>query len=1194
MDTQESLLFPMGLFSPFPQPSSDKRHSGATEPIASPLPEGEIEQFFTYAGNPLAIIRFDGSLQQINPAFRNLFKNFQLEITSSWFDLIHPSDRATVLEQWQALIQSGGAGQIESRLGNQGSLNHSVGETVSDRWFAWQMTPMVEQQLVYIVGQDISQYQRAETELRQREERWVLALDERKALEAALQQANQELERRVAERTDQLQQANAALTEREALYRTLAQHIPNGAVLLFDRDLRYLLVEGDGLKQVNLDRSNLVGKTLSAAFPPDVCAAIEPYYRATLAGQSMAYEMPFQDQIYEVHTVPIHNEQGEIFAGMVLTQNITDRSRSEVLLATQNYILELITAGACLSEVLETLAQLIETQSNEAICSILLLDDTTNKLYMAASPSLPQSLCYDLADGVLGNSIDTICGTVAHTHQAVIVSDIDAEDRWAASRMLLQQYNLKACWSTPILDSQGRVLGTFALYYRTPRQPDATEQRLITIASHLAGVAIERQRSGAALKQREDQLRLITETIPQQVWTATPDGHIDYYNQRWCEFTGKAVEQLQNDGWTEIVHPDDLAQITQTWAASVKMGTEYQAEARLRAANGEYCWILGQARPLRNQQGQIVKWYGTNTDITDRKQAEASLQESEQRLQAILNQSEAVIYLKDTEGRYLLVNRQYEMLCQQTQAQQGQTNDAGRESEATDLFWSHDRDVLEAGTPLKFEERLYLPDGVHTYLSVKFPLVNVDGIPYAVCSIATDITDRKQIDLERERFAEQSYGLLQQEQTARAQAEQANRIKDEFLAVLSHELRTPLNPILGWSKLLQNRQLSPDKVQQGLEAIERNVKLQAQLIDDLLDISRILRGKLVLEMTPVDLADPIAAALETVRLAAEAKAIQLTTQFDAPIQRVFGDTGRLQQVMWNLLSNAIKFTPQGGKVTVRLSVPSELAASEPHALLAPSSPSSPDSLPSPLESLEQKPPTCQIPFVRIQVADTGKGISPKFLPHVFEHFRQQDSSTTRQFGGLGLGLAIVRQLVEAHGGTISVESAGEGQGTTFSIYLPLMLMAERANDRQPSGQTAPNLQGVRVLLVDDDVDTQALIAYLLEQQQLCVTPVSSALEALAALERLSFDVLISDIGMPGMDGYTLMRRLRTLPDRQSSNLPGIALSAYASDTDQQQALAAGFQQHLAKPLALETLTQAIAALVKPSGTLASPIPQNCI
>ena len=311
------------------------------------------------------------------------------------------------------------------------------------------------------------------------------------------------------------------------------------------------------------------------------------------------------------------------------------------------------------------------------------------------------------------------------------------------------------------------------------------------------------------------------------------------------------------------------------------------------------------------------------------------------------------------------------------------------------------------------------------------------------------------------------------------------------------------------------------------------------------------------------------------------------------MQRVFGDTGRLQQVMWNLLSNAIKFTPQGGKVTVRLSVPSELAASEPHALLAPSlpdSPDSPDSLPSPFDSLAQKPPTCQIPFVRIQVSDTGKGISPEFLPHVFEHFRQQDSSTTRQFGGLGLGLAIVRQLVEAHGGTISVESAGEGQGTTFLIYLPLMLMAERANDRQPSGHTAPNLQGVRVLLVDDDADTQALIAYLLEQQQLCVTPVSSALEALAALERLSFDVLISDIGMPGMDGYTLMRRIRTLPDRQSSNLPGIALSAYASDTDQQQALAAGFQQHLAKPLALETLTQAIAALVKPSGTLASPIP----
>jgi PAS domain S-box-containing protein len=1066
--------------------------------------------------------------------------------------LVAADDRAAVLTQWQGFIQSGSAGQIESRM---------VSQNGNCCWFSWQITPVLEQQLVYALGQDISQYRQPETELQQ---------------QTALLQANQDLEQRVTERTAQLEQANTALTEREALYRSLAQHIPNGAVLLFDRDLRYLLVEGDGLKLVNLDRSTMVGKTLFEVFPPDVCEAIEPYYRATLAGQSMVYEVPFQQQIYEAHTVPIQNEQGEIFAGMVLTQNITDRSRNETLLATQNSILELLTTGASLSEVLETLAHLIETQSNEAICSILLLDSDENVLRLATCPSLPQSLYSDLAAGLPVEPIDTICGTAAYTQQTVIVPDIDAESRWTTATALLRKYNLKACWSTPILDRQGRVLGTFALYYRTPRQPNAAELRLITIASHLAGVAIERQRSGAALKQREDQLRLITETIPQQVWTAMPDGQVDYYNQRWCEFTGKTVEQLQNDGWASIVHPDDLPIVVERWSRSVQTGSEYQAEARLLAANGEYRWILGQARPLRNAQGQIVKWYGTNTDITERKQAEALLQESEQRLQAILNQSEAVVYLKDRQGRYVLVNRRYELLRQQMQLQE-ETDPATREPKpnepkSIDLFWSHDRDVLETGVPLKFEERLYLPDGVRTYLSVKFPLISTEGTPYAVCSIATDITDRKQIELERERYAEQSYQLLQQEQAARAQAEQANRIKDEFLAVLSHELRTPLNPILGWSKLLQNRHLSPDKVQQGLETIERNVKLQVQLIDDLLDISRILRGKLMLEMQPVDLSEPIAAALETVRLSAEARAIQLTTQFDAPLQRVFGDPSRLQQVMWNLLSNAIKFTPQGGKVTLRLSILSERSTSEPRAAF-----SQPNLL---TMATRNEQPACRIPFVRIQVIDTGKGISSEFLPHVFEHFRQQDSSTTRQFGGLGLGLAIVRQLIEAHGGTVSVNSAGEGQGATFSIDLPLLLTAEGASDRHFVDQAAPNLQGIQVLLVDDDPDTQALIAYLLEQQQISVTPLSSALEALAALERSSFDVLISDIGMPDMDGYTLMRRIRMLPAHRGGNLPAIALTAYASDADQEQALTAGFQKHLAKPLALETLTQAIGELVK--------------
>lgn len=387
--------------------------------------------------------------------------------------------------------------------------------------------------------------------------------------------------------------------------------------------------------------------------------------------------------------------------------------------------------------------------------------------------------------------------------------------------------------------------------------------------------------------------------------------------------------------------------------------------------------------------------------------------------------------------------------------------------------------------------------------------------------------------------------LKQSEERFRQQAKalaEANQLKDEFLAILSHELRTPLNPIIGWVQMLRNHRVAADKTDYALGTIERNAKLQAQLIDDLLDISRILRGKLRLNFVPVDLVQVTEAALETIHLAAQAKHLRIETRLESRGRFVAGDAGRLQQVMWNLLSNSVKFTPEGGTVTVSLRY----------------------------EGLQ----------AQLTIHDTGKGISPEFMPHVFEYFRQADSSTTRKFGGLGLGLAIVRHLIEMHNGTVEVQSFGEGQGTTFTVTLPLMTTNSEITGEPVLVAEEHDLQGVRVLVVDDEKDNLELIAFILEAAGATVTAVRSAQEALASLIEQTPDILISDIGMPTMDGYGLLEQIQKQSSQQLKQMPAIALTAYAGDVNREQALAAGFQAHLSKPVEPRELVAAIAELTQ--------------
>ncbi|MDZ7954778.1 response regulator [Nostoc sp. DedQUE09] len=525
-----------------------------------------------------------------------------------------------------------------------------------------------------------------------------------------------------------------------------------------------------------------------------------------------------------------------------------------------------------------------------------------------------------------------------------------------------------------------------------------------------------------------------------------------------------------------------------------------------------------------------------------RKQAEESLQKSEAKYRRIVDTSYEGIWMIDSQTRTEFVNQRIsQMLGYPAEEILGRSifdfmdlADDIADKEKLEWFKGEESDLKEG--------RLRCQDGsyIWTLISAR-AILNQQGECLGAIAMLTDITDRKRTEEERDR-------LLQLEQKARAEAEAANRIKDEFLAVLSHELRSPLNPILGWAKLLQSRKFDEASLNKALKTIERNAKLQAQLIEDLLDVSRILQGKLSLNMIPVDLVSTIEAAMETVHLAAEAKTIQIETMLDPTVGKVLGDPARLQQVFWNLLSNAVKFTETEGKVSVRL------------------------------ERIEAQ--------AQITVSDTGKGIHPNFLPYVFDYFRQGDSTTTRKFGGLGLGLAIARHLIEMHGGTVWAESPGEEKGAIFTVRLPLIKdNATIKNDTNTDSSTAAfpysSLMGLQVLVVDDNDDSRNFFSFVLEQFGAIVTAVASGYEALQALTQSKPDILLSDIGMPEMNGYMLMQQVRTLEaELGKKKIPAIALTAYAGEINQQYALKAGFQQHIVKPVAPEELLMAISNLVQ--------------
>ncbi len=694
------------------------------------------------------------------------------------------------------------------------------------------------------------------------------------------------------------------------------------------------------------------------------------------------------------------------------------------------------------------------------------------------------------------------------------------------------------CWAcSPIWDLEDDVAGVFATS---------------TAAPEGEGCA----RAEVALGESEEQLRMAQRAAGAGLWDWDMVTNQVTWSEEYYHLYGlpSTVEPSYGNWLGSILLPD-RDRVEQATRDAIEQGKNLKTSFRIAHPVDGQRWLMVIGQTFYGPGDQPIRMTGIALNITEQKRAEQALVESEalaktraEELSALMEATPAAIWIAhDADCNQVTANRMAYELMQIDPGEMPHTSIADRPVLPFEQR-QQGRELLSQDLPLQRAictrqeitdevEFVFPDDTVRTIYGKAVPLYDSIGAVRGAIAGFTEITALKQSEQAHEQ-------LLQRERCARAEAEKANHLKDQFLAVLSHELRSPLNPILGWSRLLQTRTFSAEKTAQALDTIERNAQLQAQLVDDLLDLAKILRGKLHLHRVPVSVAGVIESALEAVKAAAAAKAIALKLDFEPGVQ-VLGDGARLQQIIWNLLSNAIKFTPSQGQVTVKLRARGDRA--------------------------------------EVTVTDTGIGISADFLPHLFESFRQEDISITRKHGGLGLGLAIVQQLVEAHEGTITAHSPGEGQGATFVLGLPRLAIPVGAFPCPHRSLTEIDLTGIRVVAVDDSDDTRDLLSALLEQYGAEVTTVDSAVTALDALTTLRPHVLISDIGMPDIDGYSLIKQIRALPCDQGGRIPAIALTAYVREADQQQALASGYQRHLAKPLNVEKVVEAVFELAQGAG-----------
>jgi PAS domain S-box-containing protein len=880
-------------------------------------------------------------------------------------------------------------------------------------------------------------------------------------------------------------------------------------IIAFDREFRYTTWNRAMERISGVKREDVLGKCAFEVFDCLKETGEDNFYREALAGRSVVaenrpYQIPQSGRrgFFEGYYSPRHDEHGEVIGGVAIIRDITDR-------------------------------KLLEATALDDHKRLAFHVDNTPLAVVEWDNAFRVRRWSPAAQRLFGWSADEVLGKRFSDWQFVVPDDLEAINRLGERQNQGQEsHNISRNRNYTKL---GTIL--FCEWYNSALYDEAG--KLISVLSLVLDVTVAR-RIEEALRKSEMQYRLLFESNPQPMWVydlstfrflAVNDAAIRHYGYSRAEFLDMTIVDIR---------PEDDADLLRTYIAAGNPELDHAGEWRHRRKDGTVINVEITSNRV-NFAGRAAEFVLAN-DITERKKAGDALRASEDRYRDLVDNSHELICTHDLEGRVLSVNP-------------WAARALGYPQES--LIGMHIRDGLLPEYREQFEEYLQAMKsqgsarGVmkvrtatgETRLWEYYNTLRTEGVETPIVrGMAHDATERRE--------------ALKREKEARLEAEAANRVKDEFLSTLSHELRTPLTAIMGWSDLLLHDEVEPEKRRQAIETIARNANSQCQLINDLLEVSRIITGKLRLEFVACDLREVIEAAAESIRPTAEAKGIRLQLTLDDEAGPVFGDRERLQQIVWNLLSNGVKFTQSGGSVHVSLRRINS--------------------------------------HVEIVVADTGVGINQNFLPHVFDRFRQADGSTTRTYGGLGLGLAIVRHLVELHGGTARAESDGEDRGATFSVRLPVMVAAEHhveppvvpavigeaSRDRQLS------LHGLRVLIVDDELDARALLTAMLERCGAEVHAVGSAWEGLEAIERWRPDVLVADIGMPVEDGYGLIRKVRALPKERGGQTPALALTAYARTEDRVRAISEGYQLHLAKPVdrvELATVVASLASRVAPIG-----------
>lgn len=958
----------------------------------------------------------------------------------------------------------------------------------------------------------------------------TMDFSERKQLEVTLQTAKEELEIKVAERTFELQKINQQLLqeiaerrESEQRYQTLAEVSPVG---IFRTNS-----EGDCL-YVNERWCEMAGLPTTQAMGRGWINSLHPEDRERVRGewyQGLQVNLPFRSEYRFLRpdgvitwvfcqAIAQRGIMGEITGYVGSITDITQRKLAEMVLQES------------VSEAAQSLGMLRMVVSN-----------TPTILY-----AIDQEGLFTLSEGKGLESLGLKPGELVGKSVFEVYRDnpsiIEYTKRVLAGEGATWLAEVAGKWfetrSAPLRDEQGKIFGLMGIATEITKRKQA-EEALLRVNEELEKRVQERT---AELYRREQEFKALVENSPDMVSRLDTQLRHLYVSPAVEKATGIAASAFIGKTISEMGFPEEKYKVWETALLQVlALGQEGIMEFDLASPDGTTKYYESRLVPEFAADGSTQSVLSVTRDITELKETEAALQESESKFRRLFESNIIGVIFANISGAITEANDAFLGMMGYTRQEFQQGALRWPDITPPEYLPMEEQAIAQirtSGFCPPYEKEYIRKDG--TSLPILIGTALLEGSDdHCVCFVI-DLSERKKAEEERAQ-------ALLGEQEARKQAEAASRTKDEFLAIVSHELRSPLNAILGWSRLLRSRKLDETKTNKALETIERNAQAQTQLIEDLLDISRIIRGQVRLFSRPLNLVQVIEAAIDTVRPTAETKMIQLESKLEAIACLVFGDGDRLQQIVWNLLTNAVKFTPEGGRVEVRL----RLVKS--HA--------------------------------QIQVIDTGKGISPDFLPYVFERFRQAESTTTREQGGLGLGLAIVRNLVELHGGTISVESQGQGLGATFTVQLPLLSnpgelldVAELISARIADPGNPHSLNGLRVLIVDDEVDTREFLMTALEQFGAKVTAVESAQEAIQELEQWKPDVLLSDIGMPMEDGYSLIRRIRALSPSIGGQIPAAALTAYAREEDRILALRAGFQLHVAKPIEPLQLLKVVADL----------------